>query len=120
MKKLLIIFFIAVLSFSCKSKTKRILVEKKHCVVVNVQYFPIGSIHTLQTDAEFYGYETGYLNIVDFFQKILHQINSEFSQQINKYKISTITFSKNSIIITKQTDEEIEIDKREYRFIYNL
>jgi len=54
MKKLLILFFIAVLSFSCKSKTKRILVEKKQCVVVNVQYFPIGSIHTLQTDAKFH------------------------------------------------------------------
>lgn len=73
-----------------------------------------------RSDAKVYGYETGYLNIVDFFQKILHQINSEFSQQNNKYKISTITFSKNSIIITKQTDEEIEIDKREYRFMNNL
>ena len=73
-----------------------------------------------RNDAEVYGYKTGYLHIIDFFQKLLHQINSQFSQQTNKYQISSITFSKNTIIITKQTEEEVEINKKQYRFIYNL
>jgi demethylmacrocin O-methyltransferase len=63
-----------------------------------------------------YGYETGYLNIVDFFSKRLHQINSEFSLVNNEYNISTITFGKNCIIIKKQTDEELSLNNREYRF----
>jgi demethylmacrocin O-methyltransferase len=67
-------------------------------------------------NSEVYGYETGYLNIVDFFSKRLHQINSEFSLVNNKYNISTITFGKNCIIIKKQTDEELSLNNREYRF----
>ena len=63
-----------------------------------------------------YGYETGYLNILDFFSKKLHEINQEFSQKSNNLNISQITFAKNCIIIKKQTEEEIEISKREYRF----
>jgi demethylmacrocin O-methyltransferase len=67
-------------------------------------------------NSEVYGYETGYLNIVDFFSKRLHQINSEFSLVNNEYNISTITFGKNCIIIKKQTDEELSLNNREYRF----
>lgn len=67
-------------------------------------------------NSEVYGYETGYLNIVDFFSKITHQINSEFSSITNKYNISTITFGKNCIVIRKQTDEELSLNRREYRF----
>jgi hypothetical protein len=63
-----------------------------------------------------YGYETGYLNIIDFFSRILHEINSEFSGYINKHNISQITFAKNCILIKKQTDLEIELNKKEYRF----
>jgi hypothetical protein len=63
-----------------------------------------------------YGYETGYLNIIDYFVKLTHSINSEFSNVKNELKIAQITFGKNCIIIKKQSDLEIEIDKREYRF----
>jgi len=63
-----------------------------------------------------YGYETGYLNIIDYFSKLLHGINSEFSREENKYNISQITFAKNCIMIKKQTEEEIELNRREYRF----
>jgi hypothetical protein len=63
-----------------------------------------------------YGYETGYLNIIDYFNNILHEINSEFSGKINKHNISQITFAKNCIVIKKQTDLEIELNKKEYRF----
>jgi hypothetical protein len=63
-----------------------------------------------------YGYETGYLNIIDYFIKLAHSINSEFSGQENKLNISQITFAKNCIIIKKQTDLEIEMNNKEYRF----
>lgn len=63
-----------------------------------------------------YGYETGYLNIIDYFSKLLHEVNSEFSGKQNKNQISQITFAKNCILIKKQTDLEIELGKREYRF----
>jgi hypothetical protein len=66
--------------------------------------------------AAVYNYETGYLNIVDFFSKLLHSINYEFSRTENKYNISQIIFGKNCIIVKKQTEEEIELDKRTYRF----
>jgi hypothetical protein len=63
-----------------------------------------------------YGYETGYLNIIDYFSKKIHKINSEFSGEINEHNISQITFAKNCILIKKQTDLEIELNNREYRF----
>jgi hypothetical protein len=63
-----------------------------------------------------YGYETGYLNIINYFTKFLHEINSEFSNNKNSLDISKITFAKNCIIIQKQTDLEIELNKRQYRF----
>jgi hypothetical protein len=66
--------------------------------------------------AAIYGYETGHLNIIDFFSKLLHGINYEFSRTENKYNISQIIFGKNCIIVKKQTEEEIELDKRTYRF----
>lgn len=63
-----------------------------------------------------YGYEIGYDNIFDFFKRQLDAINSEFSGVKNNFNISFITFAKNCIIIKKQTVEEIQINKREYRF----
>ena len=63
-----------------------------------------------------YGYETGYLNIMDYFSKKLHEVNQEFSQRTNVLNISQITFAKNCIIIKKQSEEEIDINKRQYRF----
>ena len=71
-------------------------------------------------NANIYGYETGNLNIVDHFSKILHDINSEFSGNPNKHKISQITFGKNCILIKKQSDLEVELNNREYRFKSNL
>ena len=63
-----------------------------------------------------YGYEIGSLNIVDHFQSLSHKINSEFNNFRNHQLISSITYFKNCIIITKMSLEEIEENKREYRF----
>jgi hypothetical protein len=63
-----------------------------------------------------YDYKTGYLNIIDYFTKYQHEINSEFNNNINSLNISTITFGPNFIIIKKRTQEEIDFYNREYRF----
>ena len=63
-----------------------------------------------------YGYEVGDLNIVDYFQSLPHKINSEFSNFKNNKLISSITFYKNCIILTKMTLDEVEENKRKYRF----
>jgi hypothetical protein len=67
-----------------------------------------------------YGYETGYLNILDYFMKLTHEVNFLYSQKPNNFQISQITFAKNCIIIRKQTEEEIEIGKQTYRFLDKL
>jgi len=71
-------------------------------------------------DSEVYGYEIGYDNIFDFFKRQIDSVNSEFSGKNNPLKISFITFAKNCIIIKKQSDEEISLNKREYRFKHML
>lgn len=69
---------------------------------------------------DIYGYTTGYLNIIDYFTKYQHEVNSEFNDVSNRLKISTITYGQNCIIITKQTQEEIDFYNREYRFRWKL
>lgn len=54
MKNLFTLILLSVLFFSCESNVKRILVEKKLCTIVNVQYFPSGSKYSLQTTAEWH------------------------------------------------------------------
>ena len=67
-----------------------------------------------------YSYETGYLNIIDYFTKYQHEINSEFNHNTNPLNISTITFGPNFIAIKKRTQEEIDFYNREYRFKHYL
>jgi hypothetical protein len=49
-----------------------------------------------------YGYETGHLNIIDYFTKFNHQVNNDYNFIGNDLKIKQITYSSNSIIIEKQ------------------
>ncbi len=48
-----------------------------------------------------YGYEVGYLNIVDYFVKHNHQVNSEYNSFPNDLNIKKITYFPNCIIIEK-------------------
>jgi hypothetical protein len=48
-----------------------------------------------------YGYETGYLNIIDYFTKLNHQVNSDYNLLENNLNIKKITYSPNCIIISK-------------------
>lgn len=67
-----------------------------------------------------YDYKTGYLNIIDYFTKYQHEINSEFNKNTNPLNISTITVGPNFIVIKKRTQEEIDFYNREYRFKHYL
>lgn len=69
---------------------------------------------------DIYGYKTGYLNIIDYFTKYQHELNSEFHSGKNTLDISSITYGQNCIIITKQTEEEKSFYNREYRFGWKL
>lgn len=60
-----------------------------------------------------YGYETGYLNIIDYFTKLNHKVNSRYNLQGNELHIKTITFAPNCIIITKKEENEL-VEKRYY------
>jgi hypothetical protein len=68
------------------------------------------------SESKIYGYQVGHIKSIDFFMSKINDINGEFSKSKNNLNISSITFSKNCIIVTKQTNEEIEINKRGYRF----
>ena len=69
-------------------------------------------------DADLYGYETGHLNIVDYFTKLNHQVNSHYNFTTNTLNIATITFGANCIIITKK--EEADLLNHTYRFLDRL
>ena len=67
---------------------------------------------------ELYGYETGHTNIVDYFTKLNHEVNSHYNLTTNTLDIATITFGANCIIVTKK--EEIDLLNPAYRFLYRL
>lgn len=93
------------------------------------------------TKNNIYGYNTnfGYKNknsAIEITKNLVDDINSEFLNDNNleshdnnlnnlinpniRNLISNIFFGQNNIIITKKTLEELEINKREYRFKNNL
>lgn len=67
-----------------------------------------------------YGYQIGYYNFLDFLKKLPDQVNEEFSRQNNHFSVSSVTFGHNCAIIKKQTEDEVPISSRSYRFRYNL
>ena len=67
-------------------------------------------------EASIYGYRIGFFNAVDASTKLIDMINSEFSGKLNSLEISSITYGRNCIIITKQTEEEKKYFDRDYRF----
>lgn len=70
----------------------------------------------INDDYKKYGYEFTDKNIFQYLGNVYDQINNEFSKIENNLNISTITYAHNCIIITKRTQEEIELCKRPYRF----
>jgi hypothetical protein len=49
-----------------------------------------------------YGYETGYLNIVDYFTKLNHLVHTRYNGYHNPLNIQSVSFYPNCIIITKK------------------
>ena len=64
-------------------------------------------------DSEIYGYEAGYLNLVDYFTKLNHEVQYHYSDKPNPLNIHSITYGENCIIIQKK---EKSIDGLKYRF----
>lgn len=65
-------------------------------------------------DKDVYSFETGYLNLVEYFTKLNHEVNSHYNGTQNRLHIKSISYVANSIIIEKK--EEHEIENKEYRF----
>ncbi len=61
-----------------------------------------------------YGFETGYLNIIDYFTKLNHSVNNHCSNHPNELFISSISYYPNCIVIHKKTKNELE--NKQYRF----
>jgi autotransporter strand-loop-strand O-heptosyltransferase len=65
-------------------------------------------------DKDVYSFETGYLNLIDYFTKLNHQVNNHYNGTENNLHIKSITYGANCIIIEKK--EKDEIQNKEYRF----
>ena len=59
-----------------------------------------------RADAKIYGYETGHLNIIDYFTRYNHDVNSHIHGRQNKLGIMSVTYYENCIIITKRQEAE--------------
>ena len=66
-------------------------------------YYVIEDIETSYWDplSSLYGYEVGYLNIIDYFSKLNHQLNHKYNNLVDNLGIEFIKFSPNSITIKK-------------------
>jgi autotransporter strand-loop-strand O-heptosyltransferase len=58
-------------------------------------------------DQEVYSFETGYLNLIDYFTKLNHDVNSHYSGLKNHLHIKSITYGANCIIIQKKEKDEL-------------
>lgn len=73
-----------------------------------------------RSDSEVYGYKVGNFNTVRKTTELIDRINSEFSGERNEWRIGSITYGQNCVIITKQSDEERAYFNRPYRFAERL
>lgn len=65
-------------------------------------------------DKDVYSFETGYLNLIDYFTKLNHEVNNHYNGTKDKLHIKSITYGENCIIIEKKENNEV-VD-RNYRF----
>ena len=95
---------------------------------IEVSYWTRGALYGYSAQ---YGYKHP-MSIVEVFKHAIDAVNDEFLTDANKYAlnvelnrfmssaardaISTITFGRNCIIVTKKPKSEISNPKREYRF----
>ena len=99
-------------------KTFKILFEKKlnYGGVYIIEDIEGSYWKKINDDYKKYGYKFTDKNIFQYLENVYDQINNEFSKVDNNLNISTITYAHNCIIMTKRTQEEIELCKRPYRF----
>lgn len=63
-----------------------------------------------------YGYQFTGISIFKYIGNVYDMVNDEFSNCKNILNISSITYAHNCIVITKRTEEEIDLCSREYRW----
>ena len=62
-----------------------------------------------------YGYPTGDINIVDYFTKMNHAVNSHYSNHKNDLHIKSVAYYPNCIVIEKYQRDEIRTDEYIFR-----
>ena len=69
----------------------------------NGGYYIIEDVETSYWNptSKLYGYEIGYLNVVDYFGKLTHNVNYKYNGFDNNLKIESIMFTSNCIVIKK-------------------
>ena len=69
----------------------------------NGGYYIIEDVETSYWNptSKLYGYEIGYLNVVDYFGKLTHDVNYKYNGFDNNLKIESIMFTSNCIVIKK-------------------
>jgi hypothetical protein len=65
-------------------------------IIENIQYSYANS------DVKVNGYNVGYLNIVDYFTKINHEINDDYNENTNILLIKSVSYFSNCIVIVKR------------------
>ena len=73
--------------------------------------------HYWRDDTSTYGHKLGQRRAVfEFFERSYDLVNEEFSRVNNYLDIATVTYAQNCVIITKRSEDELDICKRGYRF----
>lgn len=62
-----------------------------------------------------YGYATGDINIIDYFTKMNHAVNSHYSNHTNDLQIKSVSYYPNCIVIEKYQKDEIRTDEYIFR-----
>lgn len=71
--------------------------------------------HYWRESAKVYNYTIGTEKpLFDFIPKTIDMINHHFSRDKNKLNLATLTIAHNCLIITKKTEEDIELYKGKY------
>jgi hypothetical protein len=99
---------------------------------VEVSYWTRGGLYGYRTR---YGYRHP-ASIIEIFKSVVDEVNGEFLTDANRYAqdlgtsnclsretremVSSVSFGKNCIIISKKTEAELRLPRRDYRFAQQL
>lgn len=67
-------------------------------------------------EAKIYGYPVGSVDVVAWFKRLVDGVNAEFTGIANEMCVSSISFFRNCIVVTRQDLDEMAENGRPYRF----